>query len=162
MTVEEKTPLKKSKIPYFFFIFFAVIFAVNIFYIYLSNKTWRGTVTDDSYHKGLHYDEVIERAKKQKELGWDLRITYKNLKNKNGELEIFLFDKNHQVISDAVVTVNFKRPTQDGQDFSQELKFVGNRYFSKIEFRSLAKKIICKKTKYVELFTEYTVITNKC
>ncbi len=134
MTEAEKIKTKKSKIPYFFYLFFAVIFAVNIFYIYISQKTWRGIVTQDSYHKGLHYDEVIASAQKQKELGWNLKISYKNLKNKSGELEIFLFDKNNKKISDATVTAYFKRPTQDGKDFSQELQTVGEKYFAKIDF----------------------------
>ncbi len=128
------TKVKKSKIPYFFFIFFAVIFAVDAFYIYLSNKTWRGLVTEDSYHKGLHYNDVIIDEKKQRELGWNLRISYKNLKNKSGELEIFLLDKNHNKISDAEISVNFRRPTQDGVDFSKTLKFIDGSYRAKIEF----------------------------
>ena len=61
---------KKSKIPYIFFIFFAVIFAVNFSYIYVSQKTWRGLATEDAYHKGLNYNQVLEEEKKQKELGW--------------------------------------------------------------------------------------------
>lgn len=111
-----------------------MIFVVNIFYIYISQKTWRGLITEDSYHKGLHYNDVIAEAKKQKELGWNLKISYKNLKNKSGELEIFLVDKNNRQISDASVTAYFKRPTQDGQDFSQELKFFKTSYKAKIDF----------------------------
>ncbi len=125
---------KKSKIPYFFFVFFAVIFAVDAYYVYISKKTWRGVITEDSYRKGLDYNEVVADAKKQEELGWNLKISYKNLKNKNGELEILLVDKNNNRISDVLVTANFKRPTQEGQDFSQELKFIDGKYFAKIEF----------------------------
>ncbi|NBV05910.1 MAG: hypothetical protein EBS06_01565 [Proteobacteria bacterium] len=134
MTDKESSATKKSKIPYFFFVFFAVILLVNIIYIYLSQKTWRGLVTDDAYHKGLHYNDVIAGANEQKELGWKMKISYKNSKNKSGELEIFLQDKNNKKISDAVVTTFFKRPTQDGKDFSQEIRFINGRYFAKINF----------------------------
>ncbi len=126
--------VKKSKIPYLFFVFFAVIFAVDAYQIYLSKKTWRGIVTEDSYHKGLHYNDVIDEAKKQQELGWKMQISYKNLGNKSGNLEIFLFDKNGVKISDAVVVVELRRPTQDGIDFKQEIKFGGDSYKAKIDF----------------------------
>lgn len=128
------TAVKKSKIPYFFFIFFAVIFAVDAFYIYLSKKTWRGLVTEDSYHKGLHYNDIITTAKKQQELGWRLKISYQNSTNKTGDLEVLLSDKNQQKIFGAVVTANFRRPTQEGVDFSQELKLVDGVYRAKIDF----------------------------
>ena len=114
---------KKSKIPYIFFVFFAVIFAVNFFYIYISQKTWRGLATDDAYQKGLHYNQILEAEKKQKELGWKMAIYYRNLGENKGVLEIDLKDKNSQKISDAEIEVNFKRPTQEGKDFSQKLKF---------------------------------------
>lgn len=150
-----KSAEKKSKIPYFFFIFFAVIFTVNIFYIYISQKTWRGLVTEDSYHKGLRYNDVIADAKKQKELGWQLKISYKNSGNKTGELKIFLFDKKNQKISDAIVTANFKRPTQNGQDFSQELKFSDGAYEAKINFPLVGQwDFIISATKGEETFQE--------
>ncbi len=114
---------KKSKIPYIFFVFFAVIFAVNFFYIYISQKTWRGLANDDAYQKGLHYNQILEAEKKQKELGWKMAIYYRNLGENKGVLEIDLKDKNSQKISDAEIEVNFKRPTQEGKDFSQKLKF---------------------------------------
>ncbi|MDX2083330.1 MAG: FixH family protein [Rickettsiales bacterium] len=138
MINEEKILSKKSKIPYFFFAFFGVVLAVDICYIYISQKTWRGVIEKDSYHQGLHYEKVIEQAKKQKELGWNLEISYKNLGKKSGQLEVFLQDQNKKEINDAIVTVDFVRPIQDGDDFSQELKFYpnknGSRYFAKINF----------------------------
>lgn len=125
---------KKSKIPYIFFVFFAVIFAVNFFYIYISQKTWRGLATDDAYQKGLHYNQILEAEKKQKELGWKMTISYRNLGENKGVLEIDLKDKNSQKISDAEIEVNFKRPTQEGKDFSQKLKFRDGVFKADISF----------------------------
>ena len=125
---------KKSKIPYIFFIFFAVIFAVNFSYIYVSQKTWRGLATEDAYHKGLNYNQVLEEEKKQKELGWKMIIDYRNLGENQGVLIIDLKDKNSHKISDAEVEVNFKRPTQEGKDFAQKLKFVNGVYKANIAF----------------------------
>jgi nitrogen fixation protein FixH len=128
------TSPKKSKIPYFFFIFFAVIFAVNFFYIYISQKSWRGVVTEDSYQKGLRYNLALESAKKQKNLGWKMEIKFSNSGKKNGRILIELKDKNHSQISDAILYINFKRPTQEGFDFTQKLKNLDGIYKSDLSF----------------------------
>ncbi len=128
------TTPKKSKIPYFFFTFFAVIFAVNFFYIYISQKSWRGVVTEDSYRKGLQYNLALESAEKQKNLGWKMEIKYSNSGKKSGAISIKLKDKNRSQISDAILYINFKRPTQEGFDFTQKLQNFDGIYKSDLSF----------------------------
>ena len=123
---------KKSKIPYIFFAFFAVIFAVDFLYIYLAGKTWRGIVTEDSYHKGLDYNQVFLKEKKQKELGWNLKISYKKLDKNLLLFTVDLSDKKQRTINDAKVSLSFKRPVQDGQDFLQDMQFVDGIYQAKV------------------------------
>ncbi len=138
--MSKKSEPQKSKIPYVFFAFFAVIFAVNIFYIYLSNKSWRGIASQDSYQKGLHYNQTLKQAQKQKELGWKIIIKFQPIAEKNSQknsarkiiLVIDLQDNKSQKISDAEVEVEFKRPIQEGFDFKQKLKFVDGFYQSEV------------------------------
>ncbi len=125
---------KKSKIPYIFFAFFAVIFLVDFFYIYIAGKTWRGISTKDSYQKGLNYNQTIQMVKNQQDLGWKLKIKYRGDGNKMGVLTADLTDKNARIIKDAEVKVNFRRPTQEGFDFNWELKFLNNQYRAEIVF----------------------------
>jgi nitrogen fixation protein FixH len=125
---------KKSKIPYIFVAFFAVIFAVDFFYIYLAQTTWRGVSTQDSYHKGLNYNQSISAVEDQKNLGWKIDIKYRNDGNKTGVLTVDLADKNSAIIRDAKIKVNFKRPIQEGFDFSKDLEFVKNKYKAEITF----------------------------
>ena len=139
MMIEEKSdlenkPQKKSKIPYFFFAFFFVSISVNIFYIYLSKKTWSGVVTEDSYQKGMQYNKFFADAKKQKELGWQIKLSYQNLGAAQGDLEIFLRDKNGKEIRDAEIAIYFKRPTNAGADFVEKIKFTDAGYKAKITF----------------------------
>lgn len=124
----------KSKIPYFFFAFFAVVFAVDAFFIYLSKKTWRGVITEDSYQKGLHYNDIIKAVAKQKTLGWKLKINYAVSGKNSGSVKIDLEDKNSRKIPDAKIYVNFKRPIQEGFDFTKEIKFDGKEYRAEIFF----------------------------
>jgi nitrogen fixation protein FixH len=125
---------QKSKIPYFFFAFFAVILVVNIFFIYISKKTWRGVITEDSYQKGLHYNDAIKAVNEQKKLGWKMKINYSSSGKNSGSVKIDLEDKNSEKITDAKLYVNFKRPTQEGFDFTKSLEFDGKEYRAEIVF----------------------------
>ena len=116
------------------FTFFAIIFAINFAYIYISQKTWRGIYTENSYQKGLEYNKTLEYVKSQKKLGWNLDIKYVNSAKNAGELTACLFDKNHNPIRNAKLIVQIIRPTQEGYDFMQDLIPHGDCYFAKINF----------------------------
>lgn len=125
---------KSGFIPYIFLIFFAIIFIVDSFYIYLANKSWRGVATQDSYQKGLKYNETLEYVKLQKNLGWKFDIKFISLENNVGELKVCLNDKNKKTINDAKIVAKLTRPTQEGFDFEQNLIPQNNCYFAKINF----------------------------
>lgn len=129
----EITIQKKSKIPYIFFVFFGVIFAVNFFYIYISQKTWRGVVTKDSYHKGLNYNDTLKQVADQKNLGWQVNISYQP-QGSGGHLVVGLLNEKSLPIKDAKISASFKRPTQDGFDFAQEIPFQKGAYQADIVF----------------------------
>lgn len=127
---------KKSKIPYLFFIFFAVIFAVDGIYIYLAKKSWRGLATEDGYKKGLKYNETLDLVKKQNELGWSGKIRFEPTWQKSGNLHFNLFDKNKTPIKNALVIAKIIRPVQEGYDFELPLKYdvKSDSYLVKIDF----------------------------
>lgn len=131
--MENPTP-KRSKIPYFFFVFFGVVIAVNVAYIYISKKTWRGVVTDEAYQKGINYNDTIEQVKKQNNLGWQVIIKYNRISDTSGLFIISAVDKNVRPITDAEVYINFKRPTQAGFDFVQGALPSGGTYNANVTF----------------------------
>jgi nitrogen fixation protein FixH len=118
-----KNKVKKSKIPYFFFIFFGIFITVDLFYIYIAHKNWRGIATENSYEKGLKYNQTIKAKKEQENLGWQLQIKYQKITSKQGDLKIKLLDKNGQSIKNAKIKAKITRPTQDGYDFKSNLTF---------------------------------------
>jgi nitrogen fixation protein FixH len=126
--------VKQSRIAYIFFIFFVIIFAVNCFYFYLSKKTWRGLVTKDSYHKGLDYNNTLRAVQKQKNLGWQVKIDYRRISERQGALFISPKDRNFRPILGAAIYATFRRPTQEGFDFVKQVQFVDGVYKTKIEF----------------------------
>lgn len=111
---------KKSKIPYIFFAFFAVIFLVNGIFIYVAKKSWRGVVEENSYQKGLQYNDTIKNFEKQQQLGWKVDFKHQRISEKSLRIFLKISDKNSRIINDAVVNLLFKRPTQDGYDFTSQ------------------------------------------
>lgn len=128
-------PIKSSKIPYFFLIFFAVFISVDIAYIFIANKTWRGVVSSDSYDKGIDHNQILQLINKQNKLGWKININFKNNGNKKGLLRVRPIDKNGQNLSISKVEVNLMRPTQEGFDFSKDLEYQGDGWYeTNLEF----------------------------
>jgi nitrogen fixation protein FixH len=125
---------KKSKIIYFFFAFFAIVLAVNIFYIYISKKTWRGVVTDDPYHKGLNYNDTLKEVAKQKVLGWTVKVDFRSGVTKQGILMVTVQDKNLRYINYAKIYATFKRPTQEGSDFVLPVPYEDGIYKARVNF----------------------------
>lgn len=50
--------------------FFAVVFAVNGWFLYSALSTHAGVVSNEPYRKGLAYNERIAADERQKSLGW--------------------------------------------------------------------------------------------
>lgn len=120
---QDQNKQSAKKVLWFFVIFFSTFITVDIAYITVAEKTWRGLATEDGYQKGLKYNQTIEAAKKQEKLGWKMQIKYHVLSSKNGTLEVILTDKNGNQIKDAKVVANITRSVQEGFDFSTTLLF---------------------------------------
>lgn len=105
------------RVWWYFVAFFGVIAAVNAVMVTLAIRTHSGIVTEHPYEKGLSYNQVVEAEQKQATLGWKGIINYKN-----GVLNFELHDKNNQSLAWGKATASITRPTQQGMDFTVELK----------------------------------------
>ncbi|VAX03491.1 hypothetical protein MNBD_ALPHA03-1062 [hydrothermal vent metagenome] len=56
--------------------FFLVVFTVNGIMTYFALGTWGGLETENSYRKGIHYNEQITSAAKQAESGWEIYLRH--------------------------------------------------------------------------------------
>ncbi|MBP7709681.1 MAG: FixH family protein [Rickettsiales bacterium] len=128
------TTEKKSKIPYIFVAFFAVIFLVNFGYIYIAKKTWSGLVTTDSYKKGLNYNDTLKQEEQQKKLGWRVEAKFNHSHANKGSVWVSLKDSKFRTIPDAQIFIEFKRPAQEGMDFSRQISFNDGVYKTAVEF----------------------------
>lgn len=125
---------EKSLIPYVFVGFFAVIFAVDTTFVYLAKKTSSGVHTKNSYYKGLHYNDSLALAKKQRELGWDLRLKYEKIGKNIGLVRAVLRDRDGNLIKDAHLKAILRRPTLSVHDFSEEFVENGDFYELRVTF----------------------------
>jgi len=125
---------KPSLIPYYIALFFLIIVVVNVGYIIVSNKSWRGVFITDSYRKGLEYNKTLKQAEEQSKLGWTLDVKTIYQKPQISRIKITIFDNTIRTISGAEVFVNFKRPTQEGYDFSVKLDEIGKFYEKQVRF----------------------------
>lgn len=108
------TPRPSDKyIPYYIVLFFIVLTFVFGSFVYLAKTTHSGVVTDAAYEKGLHYNQIIEKAAVQEALGFASTI-----EKTGGNIVFTLRDKQGAGVSRADVRITFFRPAHEGIDFS--------------------------------------------
>jgi nitrogen fixation protein FixH len=105
------------RVWWYFVAFFGFIAAVNAAMVALAIRTHSGVVTEHPYEKGLAYNEVVQAEEKQEALGWKGSIEYKN-----GVLIFTLHNQHNIRINLEKMTATITRPTQQGMDFTVELK----------------------------------------
>ncbi len=139
MRFEKDKPEKSSKIPYFFIAFFAIIIVVNLLYIYLSQKSWRGVLLPESYRRGIEYNETLKLEEEQKKLGWKVEIQSVDLGD--GKFEITAIPRNSAgaQIEDGKLKIEFKRTASEGDDFITNFDFIDGVYRSQIQFPAKGK-----------------------
>ncbi len=119
--------MKKSKIPYIFFLFFAIIIAVDSCYIYLAQKTWHGTVGGSSNKfNNSQYQPIIEKEKKQNSLNWQVAININNISQRKIKIDISAKDKNSQIINFEKIIIDFRRAGKEKLDFSINQNNINN------------------------------------
>ena len=70
MTMRGARPLTGRTVLFGMVAFFAVVAAVNAVFLYFALSSWPGLSSPTAYTEGLRYNEIIEQAQRQGELGW--------------------------------------------------------------------------------------------
>lgn len=108
-----RPPWRDRIIPWYFVMAFAVVFAVNMLFVYLATKTHTGVVTEQAYEKGLAYNETLAKARAQDALGWQSHAEVAA-----GVLRLSLVNDRGNPVQGAEVTAHFTHPVKRGQDAS--------------------------------------------
>ena len=130
------------RVWWYFVTFFGFIASVNAVMVTLAIRTHSGIVTEHPYEKGLAYNQVVEAEEAQEKLGWKGVIFLLPPQGGGREggivaetvqaspyppvgkeiLHFTLKDKSGGVITPDKATAHVTRPTQQGMDFTIELK----------------------------------------
>lgn len=101
-------------IPLLITAFFTLIIVMNLIFWYVAESTFPGSVTADSYGKGLQYNEVILEERRQK--GITGEISYKYLNN-----NLLLTFKSNAKCKHAIA--NMMRTVHDQEDITINLEY---------------------------------------
>ncbi|MEO5378606.1 MAG: FixH family protein [Magnetococcus sp. DMHC-6] len=119
-------PQKKRKLepwPIAFFVFFAIIIAVNLTMIYLGKNSWTGVVTASAYEKGLAFNQIVQAQKAQDQLHWQLKLEHNDFQaGKDQKILLSLRDQEGNPIQKASIDGLLYRPTQEGFDQTFQLQ----------------------------------------
>lgn len=91
--------------------FFIVIIVVNVVFVTLALRSHSGLVTDHAYEKGLAYNDILDQARAQETLGWQVGVVVADR-----ALLLTLKDAAGAPINDAQVTLSLSRAVHDHED----------------------------------------------
>lgn len=117
-------------IPWAFVAGFGVIFAANGAMIYAALHSWTGIEVDHYYQRGLHFNEDLQRVRRQAALGW--HGTVREIRDPAGLplIELTLLDSSGRPLTGADVRAEMVRPTVEGYDFTLDLKERGGGVYA--------------------------------
>lgn len=111
MSVKAKKELTGRHVLLMVVAFFAVIIAVNAYFITAAVQSFRGEDVPRSYRQGLEYNQTIAARATQDEMGWTVRI------NNVGKDIILVFqDSSGRAVSDLNITGKLRHPVDTDQD----------------------------------------------
>lgn len=125
MTVKPTKPYTGKRILIWFVGFFLIVFLANGILTYYALETWPGLQTENSYVKGLNYNQEINHAADQKNSDWQITITEKPTQITNGRFEINII-RPLESLPPSMVSVSFIRAVQEGYDQEIILNHISN------------------------------------
>ena len=87
--------------------FFAIVFAVNAYFVTIALSTHTGVVSNEPYRKGLKYNERIAAAGLQANLGWHDEVA---LAPDGRQLHVAIRDSTGQPVRGLTLSATLGRP----------------------------------------------------
>ena len=98
--------------------FFAIVFGANVAFIWFATDSWTGLAAEESYRRGIDYNQVLERAVRQDALGWTADVGFQKTGANTGALTLRLVDSVGVEIEGRTIEASFRRPVIEGFDFT--------------------------------------------
>lgn len=123
-SLETVTPTKnwsnawKNPFVLFWIFILVTVLAVNFFMVSMAIVTNPGLVNDNPYKHGTNYDKILEARKAQALLGWNLSMTWPELKEgETANIILHATDKNGAPLQGDHVSLFVYRPADPKADF---------------------------------------------
>ena len=107
-------PLTGRAVLALFIGLFALVFAVNGIFTYFALASWPGFSQSDAYRTGLRYNQVLEQARKQAELGWTSTVHF----SAEGLFLVAIADSQGWPVEGLEVSVALARPISETRDLN--------------------------------------------
>ncbi len=98
--------------------FFGVVFAVNFYMAYLSQKSWTGLLPGNGYEASIKYDKEAARVRAMLAKGWRTHL----LVRPDGLIAIRVEDKKGRPVTALKATAQIGRPASNRDDRTVILK----------------------------------------
>jgi nitrogen fixation protein FixH len=103
--------------------FFAIVFAVNGYFLYAALSTYTGVVSVEPYVKGLHYNERIAAQELQDGLHWTADLS---ALASGSPLKLSFKDRRGSGIDDLAIDATLGRPATQSFDRALDFRPLGN------------------------------------
>lgn len=100
--------------------FFGVVISVNVFMAYNAVSTWSGLVVPNTYVASQQFNGKVAEARKRAAIGLDGTMTIDA-----DVIRYSLVERDGSPAIADLVTINFRRPVGEAQDFSLTLESTG-------------------------------------
>jgi nitrogen fixation protein FixH len=105
--------------------FFAVIMAMNAWYVMLSIKTFRGEDEQLPYLQGVAYNQTLAHRAEQKALGWQATVTLAPLPAGKAKLAVVLRDAMGRPLQGLALAGELRHPSDENRDRPLTLRPAG-------------------------------------
>jgi nitrogen fixation protein FixH len=96
--------------------FFSIIFAMNIYFIMVSSRTFRGEDEQKPYLQGVEFNQTLARRGEQHILGWTATITATRLADGQVRIEVTTRDRNGKAVVQAGMSGELRHPADENRD----------------------------------------------
>lgn len=96
--------------------FFAVILAVNVYFMAVAVNTFRGEDDLKPYQEGIEYNQTLARRAAQEKLGWKARFDVARIDSQNVHVDVLLTRADGSPETKAALTGEFRHPSDESRD----------------------------------------------
>lgn len=121
-------------IPWYIVGFFLIVALVDGVMVTLAVRTQSGTVSSHPYEQGIGYNQLIQSANTQNDLGWKGTITYTRLSSQEGTIDFIVKDRQGRAVPLEKVSAKITFPVHAGQDFETDLVRQDTHFHAKLAF----------------------------